>query len=232
MSSGHFIITMNKREIIQFIILRSIGNFLVLFGIFGALAIFGPAIYEEVHFRIDQAQGVHYVVSDNPSQLGRLANTTSKERILVAPDPFFSVLIPKIGAASRVIPNVDSTNETEYVAALKKGVAHAKGSVFPGLIGTTYLFAHSTDSILDVGRYNAIFYLLKDLNPGDDVIVFFQNHRYNYKVTKTEIIDPADVDLLVHAQQTQEQLVLQTCWPPGTTLKRFMVVAKPASQVE
>jgi len=215
---------LTKKEIITFLILRSIGNFLVLFGIFGVSATFGPALYEEAKFRIDQLQGVEYVV---PSQLGGLVALSANQRVLNAKDPFFSILIPKIGASAKVIPNVDSTSETEYRAALEKGVAHAKGSVFPGLKGTTYLFSHSTDSFWNVGRYNAIFYLLKDLSPGDDVIIFFLNQRFNYTVKKTEIIDPDQVDLLVHAQQSQEQLVLQTCWPPGTTWKRLIVIAEP-----
>lgn len=217
---------MHKRDVIRFLILRSIGNFLVLFGLFGAGATFGPALYEEFRFQFDQMQGIHYVVQT--SQLGSLQ--ASNERVLTAPDPFFSVIIPKIGAAERVIPNVDASNPSDYVPALQKGIAHAKGSVFPGLLGTTFLFAHSTDSIWDVGRYNAVFYLLKDLTIGDDVIVFFQNHRYNYKVTSTTIVDPSQVNVLTHAQQTQEQLVLQTCWPPGTTWKRILVVAKPVGK--
>src|SRR5262249_41872912 len=98
------------------------------------------------------------------------------------------------------------------------------------LIGTTYLFAHSTDSFWNVGRYNAVFYLLKDLKVGDDIIVFFQNRRYNYKVTETKIVDPSEVSLLTKAQQSDEQLVLQTCWPPGTTWKRQLVIAKPVGK--
>lgn len=227
---------MTKNEVIRFLILRSIGNFLVLFSLFGVGMTFGPAIYEEAHYRIDKLNGVKYIAAsveqEQNAQNGQLMDILNKnnEKILLAPDPFFSIIIPKIGAAAKVIPNVDATNQTEYVAALKQGVAHARGSVFPGLLGTTYLFAHSTDSFLDVGRYNAVFYLLKDLTIGDDIYIFFQNQRYNYKVTDIKIVDPTEVSLLTKAQQTEEQLVLQTCWPPGTTLKRLIVVAKPPQQ--
>lgn len=220
---------MKRKDIIQFLVLRSIGNFLVLFGIFGALATFGPAIYEEARYQIDQARGITYVVAPE-SQFGNVMHLASNEKILQAKDPFFSILIPRIGANSRVIPNIDASNEKEYVAALQKGVAHAKGSVFPGLKGTTYLFAHSTDSFFNVGRYNAVFYLLKDMKIGDPIVVFFQNHRFNYTVTDTKIIDPNEVDLLTKSQQSEEQLVLQTCWPPGTTFKRLVVIAKPPAK--
>jgi hypothetical protein len=45
------------------LILRTIGNFLVLFAIFGIIATFGPALYYEINFRIAEARGIHYVVS-------------------------------------------------------------------------------------------------------------------------------------------------------------------------
>lgn len=211
----------------RLLILRSIGNFLVLFALFGIAATIGPALFYEIRFQYDNLTGTKYVVQEAnaPSQLGKIANN---EKILTPPDTYFSIVIPKIGAASRVIINVDPTNEKEYLAALQKGIAHAKGSVFPGMKGTSFYFSHSTDSFWDVGRYNAVFYLLKDMQVGDDISIFFKNYRYNYKVTQTEIIDPNDVSLLINAQKnTDEQIALQTCWPPGTTWKRFIVIAKP-----
>ncbi len=229
---------MTKAEIIRFLVLRSIGNFLILFACFGVALTFGPAIYQEARFRINEARGITYVVgnptntttqttsSDNSEQLNSLF-VNSNQIVMIPKDTNFDVMIPKIGANAEVIPNVDPSSETEYLAALKKGVAHAKGSVFPGMQGTTYLFAHSTDSFLDVSRYNAIFFLLKDLVPGDAVTVFFADKRYDYVVEKTVIIDPTDVSYLTNAQSTQEQLILQTCWPPGTTFKRLLVIAKP-----
>ncbi|MCL5432816.1 MAG: sortase, partial [Patescibacteria group bacterium] len=120
------------------------------------------------------------------------------------------------------------SNEKEFLEILQKGVAHAKGTVFPGDLGNIYLFAHSTDNFWDVGRYNAVFYLLKDLAKGDDVVVFFQDRRHNYVVSETIIADPQDVSYLVNGQETgEEKLILQTCWPPGTTWKRLIVIARP-----
>jgi LPXTG-site transpeptidase (sortase) family protein len=66
------------------------------------------------------------------------------------------------------------------------------------------------------------------MQPGDSISVYFENTRYNYKVDHTVIKDPNDVDLLIHSQVPgKEQLILQTCWPPGTTWKRLFVVATP-----
>lgn len=239
---------MPKKEVIKFIILRTVGNFLVLFAIYGILATFGPALYFEFNFRVLQARGVKYVVANLPVEQPTqnhisptpIPNTTqgvasfsdvllgAQEQVLVAPDPQFSIVIPKIGAASRVFPNVDATSENEYLNILQQGVAHARGTVFPGMNGNIYLFAHSTDNFWNVGRYNAVFYLLKDLQPGDEIVVFYQNVRHQYLVTKSEIVNPDQIEPIVDAQkQNSETLILQTCWPPGTTFQRLLVFAKP-----
>lgn len=239
---------MSKSEAAKFLILRTVGNFLVLFAIFGILATFGPALYYEVSYKIIQARGVRYTVPQvTTTRLGQLmaaesagapnthsgspslANVLSgpTEQILIPPDTEFSIVIPKIGASARVFPNVDPNNENEFLPVLLHGVAHAKGTVFPGLPGNTYLFAHSTDNFWDVGRYNAVFYLLKDLQPGDEVIVFFHNVRHNYVITESRVVDPTDTSAIMNSHGGPEQLVLQTCWPPGTSWKRILVFARP-----
>jgi sortase A len=240
---------MTRKEIIRYLILRSIGNFLVLFAIFGVLATFGPAVYYEITFKVAEARGVHYQVyesKETTSPLGEILKQQKigtisvsnggfadvlagpKEQILIPNDTSFDILIPKLGANAKVFPNVDASDPNQFLPILKQGVAHAKGTVFPGMKGNIYLFAHSTDNFWDVGRYNAVFYLLKDLVPGDDVIIFFQNKRYNYVVTGSKVIDPSDVSYIMNAQnKNEETLILQTCWPPGTTWKRWIVFAKP-----
>lgn len=235
---------MSKSDIIKFLILRSIGNFLLLFAIFGVAATFGPALYYEAQFRIANFRGVQYAIDPSPvsqnQQLtpirqmqqqepgfGRVL-TGPKEQILMPKDTQFGILIPKIGANAVVFPNVDPTKEKEFLPVLYQGVAHAKGTVFPGQKGNIYLFAHSADNFWDAGRYNAIFYLIKDLAVGDNITVFFENIRHNYTVAETKVIDASDVSYLVESQHGgEERLILQTCWPPGTTWKRLVVIAKP-----
>lgn len=236
---------MGYAEAVRFLILRTIGNFLVLFAIFGVIATFGPALYYEISFRIIQARGVTYIVPSETTKLGELLDNEAAEnvtsgapsfsdilagdtnQILIPPDTEFSIVIPKIGASARVFPNVDPTEESAFLPVLFQGVAHAAGTVFPGIGGTTYLFAHSTDNFWDVGRYNAVFYLLKDLAPGDQIIVFFHGVRFNYVVSESRIVEGSDVSAIIESHGGPEQLVLQTCWPPGTTWKRLLVYAKP-----
>jgi LPXTG-site transpeptidase (sortase) family protein len=232
---------MKLNEIIRFLVLRTIGYFLVLFAIYGVIATFGPALYYQAQFEIIKMRGINFQVAAAKTEktinrnestfvggdLGALL-AGSQQQILIPKDTLFSIVIPKIGANSRIIANVDPSNEKQYLPLLQEGVAHAKGSVFPGMIGNTYLFAHSTDNFWDVGRYNAVFYLLKDLSKGDEVIVFFRNVRYNYVVYDTKIVSGSDVSYLVDSQKgDKETLILQTCWPPGTAWRRLLVFAKP-----
>ncbi len=235
---------MTRQEMIRYLVLRSIGNFLVLFAIFGVLATFGPALFFEVRFRVQQFQGVKYVVADptkTTSPLGELVKKYSgkeaslfsfgafgdKTQVLIPNDTNFSIVIPKIGANAKVFANTDPISEDNYLPVLKKGVAHAAGTALPDQKGTVYMFAHSTDAWWDVGLYNAIFYLLKDMSVGDDIHLFYKGKRYDYRVTENKISEANDVSYITHARQTPNQLVLQTCWPPGTTWKRIIVTAKP-----
>jgi len=238
--------SMSRSEIIRFIILRSIGNFLVLFAIFGVIATFGPALYFEIGFRIGELRGVRFQVAETSESKGStfaeiLKQTNNpkvnvgfadilagpKEQILAPIDTEFNILIGKIGANARIYPNVDPSKPKEFLPILQKGVAHAKGTVFPGMEGNIYLFAHSTDNFWDVGRYNAVFYLIKNLAKSDEVVIFFEDKRYNYIVSDSKIVEPSDISYITKAQGGKEQLILQTCWPPGTTWKRLLVFAKP-----
>jgi LPXTG-site transpeptidase (sortase) family protein len=227
---------MTTKEKIRFLIFRSIGNFLVLFAVFGVMSTFGPALYYELQYRIIQIRGVHFSVENIPQKGSKINNPSigftdilsgKKEQILMPIDPVFNILIPKIGANARIFPNIDPSNPDIFLPILQKGVAHAAGTFFPGQAGNIYLFAHSTDNFWDVGRYNAIFYLLKDLREGDDVVIFYQNTRHNYKVTKIGTVSPSEVSFITAASTGKELLILQTCWPPGTTWQRLLVLAEP-----
>ncbi len=202
------------------------------------MATFGPALSYELQYRIIQVRGVQFEVP-KLSEVSKVSQASqegfasilagNKEQILIPQDTYFSISIPKIGASARIFPNIDPANSEEFLSVLQKGIAHAKGSVFPGMPGNVYLFAHSTDNWWNVGRYNAVFYLLQHLKAGDEIIVFFENKRYEYIVSQAMISDANDISLLTQAHGGQERLVLQTCWPPGTTWKRLFVVATPNS---
>ena len=214
------------------LLVRTIGNFLILGSITAIIFTFWPVILAFSNHAVDNLKGQKYeaapVVSTTQSFGSLLGRSDPNLKILVPKDPNFSIIVEKIGADAPVIANVDASNKQVYEAALKRGVAHALGTAFPGQSGVTYLFAHSTDTIFNVPRFNAIFYLLKDMEPQDRIIIFFAGKRYDYVVVEKKITEPADVSYFT--LKTNEQiLVLQTCYPPGTTWKRLLVIARPVS---
>lgn len=136
----------------------------------------------------------------------------------------FRIFIPKVNIDSKVFPNIDPFNKNEYFPVLSKGIAQAKGSSLPGESGNVFLFAHSTDSPTNVVQYNAVFYLISKLRPGDEVDLVYQGRIYKYIIDESKIISPSEINYL---QQTNKgkSLTLMTCWPPGTTLKRLLILS-------
>jgi sortase A len=136
----------------------------------------------------------------------------------------FAIVIPKLGINANVVPGVNPVDPVSYIDALKKGVAHSSTSFYPNENGTVYLFSHSTNYEWYVKDLNAIFYLLKNLEPGDLVVLIYLNQRYTYTVREKKIISTREISYL-EPQRGTRNLILQTCWPPGTTLKRMLIFA-------
>ena len=140
-------------------------------------------------------------------------------------DENFGIVIPKIAANAKVIANVDPFDEKEYQKALTKGVAHAKGTQLPDQAGNTFIFAHSSTDWYTANRYNSVFYLLNKLEKDDDIFIFYQKQKYHFQVIEKKIVDPSEINYLKGDSQNKI-LTLMTCWPPGTNLKRLILLAK------
>lgn len=198
-----------------------------------------PVLSEELKYRFDNFSGTRHVLpqvvtsasggtslhqdSAGQDSFGDLENTGGE--IITPVDTNFGIVIEKINANAKVVPDVDPGDERDYSQALAKGVAHAKGTVFPGQKGNIYLFSHSVDAPWNIVRYNAIFYLLSKLETGDRVIMFYLGKRYDYIVFDKVIAKPDDTHYLTDSYE-ESILTLQTCDPPGTLLNRLIVRAK------
>ncbi len=227
----------------RILILRTIGNFLILSSLFFIGKTFYQPVREEIRYFVEKRAEKTYLVA-SPGQeeqikrdfviktaKGSLSRAAKEEQVevLVPEDPQFSIVIPKIAASAKVLPNTSVTEKDAYLEALTQGVAHAEGTAFPGEGGHIFMFAHSTDFLWNVGTYNAVFYLLYKLEVGDQVVVFYSGQRFDYRVTDKIIVDPEEVEYLTRKTDT-ELLTLQTCWPPGTTLKRQLIFAERVAQ--
>jgi len=131
--------------------------------------------------------------------------------------------IPKIGVEVP-ISFVESTDPADYIAPLKKGVTHYPSSL-PGQRGTAVILGHSAPAGIFKKEFNGVFSDLKDLVPGDEILLQYEGQIYEYVVQKQELLykgeDVPEDSLL----STESKLALLSCWPPGIDNKRIMITA-------
>ena len=196
---------------------------LIFCGVGILLLTFGSPLFYELQYQINKASGVKNIVREISETNSEEQKQKIKEIVPVNTD--FSIIIPKINANAPIFANVNPFDQKEFAPVLKKGVAHAKGTSFPGNGKNIYLFAHSTDAFFNVGRYNAVFYLIGKLEEGDEIDIYYRGGLSKYGVFEKKIVSPESINYLEIG--SEEILTLQTCYPPGTTLKRLVVRAKP-----
>lgn len=186
--------------------------------------LFYPTIKNEYTYKFHKpCAGSYVALNSTPEDLVRSVPT------IVAKDKDFSIVIPKIGANAKVIANVDPKDSRIYQQALTQGVAHAKGTALPDQPGNTFLFAHSSDSLLNANTYNAVFYLLNKLESSDIFYIAYKEKLYKYQVVKKQLVSPTEINFYDKSVADAEQTAtLMTCWPPATTLKRIVVVGELA----
>jgi len=136
------------------------------------------------------------------------------------------ISIPKINAEAPIIENVNPWDENAYKEALRKGVAHARYTSLPNQTGTIFLFAHSSGMPWEITGYNTVFLRLGELKSKDSITIQKDSHTYNYTVRDTKEVWPNEVNYLLN--EKKNQLILQTCTPIGTSLKRLLVFADPS----
>ncbi len=190
---------------------------LVLYGLASILTVYLPVLRVEAQYQYKQmltklgAQSLVQLIVPQVT-FSTAGNTQHRE---------FGIVIPELGVNEPVIFNVDATSPTAYEAALQEGIAHAASTSIPDMGGIGYYFAHSSNPSFRT-QYNAVFYLLGKLKGGEDIFVWHEGNKYHYRVTNSRVTTPDDVSFLQEGYTT-ESIVLQTCWPPGTTSKRLLV---------
>jgi len=223
-------------------LLRRLGFGLVGLGLVGFLLWASPMILLEARYRLgwfeNQEEPLPMLEPMEVTGFGLIMEDLSREAGFAGvmrdtnigfynpADPHFAVLITKIGVNAYVVADVPVEDEIAYRQALKVGVAHARGTYLPDEEKTTLIFGHSTDYAWTVARYNALFYLLNKLEEGDEIFLFYDRDKYAFRVTKTEVVKVDELEK-INDNLEEHQLVLMTCWPPGTTWKRLLVWAEP-----
>jgi len=143
------------------------------------------------------------------------------QRLAGTPD---RILIPSLGIEAPVVYATART-QAAYKAALKDGVAHLPGTADPGQPGNAYLFGHSSDIPWTPGDYKTVFALLPDIAIGD--MIYVTDHAgnvFSYAARETRVVRPDDLSVTEIDPERKRTLTLQTSYPVGTALRRFIVM--------
>jgi sortase A len=204
--------------------------------IIGALVymglVYGPFLYYEADYYLRRLLNKSYKVVEDidygPKPAKNIIESIVQKAPEIAIEPKskeFGIIIEKIGVNEEVIQDVDLTDKKGMDSALKRGVAHAKGTAYPGELGNVYLFSHSTVNVWDIWRYRSPFTLLRKLENGDQVIIFYKEQRYDYIVYEKKVVNPDSIEDLTGFAE-EPTLTLQTCEPPGSNKYRLIVKAR------
>jgi LPXTG-site transpeptidase (sortase) family protein len=139
------------------------------------------------------------------------------------------VIIPKINVEIPTDFSQATTDESAIENALEDGVVHYPTTALPGQVGNTAFFGHSSNNIFNKGKYKFAFVLLHTLVPGDTFYLTYNGKVYVYKVVSRTIVEPTAVEVLDPVPGQTATATLITCDPPGTSLKRLVVVGQQIS---
>lgn len=142
-----------------------------------------------------------------------------------------SIVIEKINVNAPIFFDVNPYEPSEYSEILKKGIAHAKGTVKPGKVGNSFLFAHSSQVPEVLGEFEAVFSHLQELQEGEIINVFLNQQRIDFFVREKKNVLSSDLSLLL-ADYEKPVLTLQTCDPPGDPQNRLIVIAEMKGRYE
>jgi LPXTG-site transpeptidase (sortase) family protein len=210
---------------------KKVANFLIILGIVLLILTYLPVIRDEVWYelktRFGQNTSEQYSAFAQYKEVSVFANILfSKPSTFVPVNKKFAIVIEKIGVNAPIKADVSVMDPKAYQAALKEGVAHASSSPYPSqTAGNVYLFAHSSVNFWQLGKYATVFNLLRKLETGDRIHIYYKDQDFVYVVVGKEVLKGWDTFPLTRST-IEPVLTLQTCDPPGTTLNRLVVTAK------
>jgi len=136
-----------------------------------------------------------------------------------------SVEIPKIGIDVPLV-FIDSLEIKEIEKGLDLGVVHFADSVLPGQDGQTIILGHSAPPTWPKMKYYWVFIRIDELIEGDEIYLFSNNRKYEYKVSGKFYLDSGEDIPHEHLTDSKNMLYLVSCWPPETGTRRIAVEAQ------
>ena len=170
-------------------------------------------------------------IEDSELSIRKMKKIQDKENIDLNIDitPYENrIIIPKIWKNVPLVDiknrNIDWEKELNniFMKELEKGVVRYPGSGIPWKIGASFIFWHSSNFPWIKWEYNDVFALLDKVTYNDEIVVYYWQEKFVYKIKEKKVIKPGDVSVLERNQKKSE-ITLMTCWPIWTTLNRLIV---------
>lgn len=134
------------------------------------------------------------------------------------------IWIDSLGIQAPIV-YVEERSEEAFQVGLRDGVVHYPGTAMPGESGNVYIFGHSSDFPTAPGSYKTVFALLPKIEIGSTVEITDKDGKlFRYKVEEKFVANNNDLHLL-EQDYSKKKLSIQTSYPIGTALKRFIVIA-------
>ncbi|HEV8625948.1 MAG TPA: class E sortase [Acidimicrobiia bacterium] len=143
----------------------------------------------------------------DPAPRTRPAAAPANERAKVPIVKIGEIRIPKIGLVHPIFEGVTLT-------VIDNGPGHWPGSAVPGQLGNAVFAGHRV-------THSHPFRNVDKLVPGDEIIFVMPNGTFTYKMTKQQIVKPADT-WIVNPTQTAT-VTLFACHPPGSAANRIVI---------
>ncbi|GEM_PF-951146 len=122
---------------------------------------------------------------------------------------------------------IDGVGEEIFQPALQRGVVLYPGTAPVGVVGNTYIFGHSSDYAFAKGDYKTVFALLPKVEIGAEIIVTNERaEQFKYIVYEKFVAENTATYLLDQDTKGKKILTLQTSYPIGTALQRYIVKAE------
>jgi len=131
-------------------------------------------------------------------------------------DTVAKLTIPRLTAQLYVVEGDDPDD-------LRRGPGHLTGSAMPGDRGNCVIAGHR----------DTHFRVLKEIRPGDDIVMQTDAGRFLYRVEKTAVVAPSDTRPLRRTGSPVLNLI--TCYPfyyVGSAPQRFVVEARLAGKAK
>ncbi len=135
-----------------------------------------------------------------------------------------SIEIPKILVTAPLLLPA-SGGLTDLYHLLDNGVVHFPGSALPASAGQTIILGHSAPAGWPKIKYDWVFTRISELAEGDEIFVYFNHKKYVYRVTGQVFLERGE-ELPQILTNSENMLILISCWPPGKDLQRIAVLAK------